>query len=73
MHKGDKSILKTINGFLGSFGERISFVAPSEYVKNRWITYHPEYKDKVTVIPHQKSIGSIQGIKSRFPTLSKCV
>lgn len=55
--------LKTINGFLGSFGNRLSFVAPSEYVKSRWITYHPEFTDKVIVIPHQKSIGRYTGNK----------
>lgn len=55
--------LKTINSFLSSFGGRLSFAAPSEYVKNRWVTYHPEYADRVTVIPHQKSIGQYTGNK----------
>lgn len=55
--------LKTINSFLRSFGGRLSFAAPSEYVKNRWVTYHPEYADRVTVIPHQKSIGQYTGNK----------
>lgn len=58
-----KEHLKAISGFLSSFGDRISFVAPSEYVKVRWITYHPEYKEKVKVIPHQKSIGRYTGNK----------
>ena len=58
-----KDHLNTINGFLNSFGDRLSFVAPSEYVKNRWITYHPEYANKVTVVPHQKSIGQYIGNK----------
>lgn len=58
-----KEHLKAISGFLSSFGDRISFVAPSEYVKARWITYHPEYKEKVKVIPHQKSIGRYTGNK----------
>lgn len=59
--------LKMINGFLGSFGDRLSFVAPSEYVKIRWVTYHPEYADKVTVLPHQKSIGQYTGNKLSIP------
>ena len=55
--------LKVVNAFLGLFGDRISFVAPSEYVRNRWITYHPEYRDRVTVVPHQRSIGQYTGNK----------
>lgn len=59
--------LKTVNAFLGLFGDRISFVAPSEYVRNRWITYHPEYRDRVTVVPHQRSIGQYTGNKESIP------
>lgn len=59
--------LKTINNFFSSFEDRLSFVAPSEYVKNRWITYHPEYANRVTVIPHQKSIGKYTGNKDVIP------
>lgn len=58
--------LRIISKFFSSFGERLSFVAPSEYVKERWLTYHPEYKNKVTVIPHQKSIGQYTGNKEPF-------
>lgn len=49
--------LATINKFLDSFGDQIAFIAPSEYVKNRWSIYYPEYTDRVIVIPHQKSVG----------------
>ena len=49
--------LAIVNKFLGSFGDQITFIAPSEYVKNRWITYYPEYADRVVVISHQKSVG----------------
>ena len=56
-HEKRQIHLAQVNGFLGSFGDRISFIAPSEFVKNRWITYHPEYADRVIVIPHQKSVG----------------
>jgi hypothetical protein len=55
--------LKTINSFLSNFGDRLSFVAPSEYVKNRWVSYHPEYANRVTVISHQKSKGQYAGNK----------
>lgn len=56
-HEKRKNHLAGINDFLGSFGDRIAFAAPSEFVRNRWITYHPEYADRVTVIPHQKNLG----------------
>lgn len=59
--------LKAVNAFLGLFGDRISFVAPSEYVRNRWITYHPEYRGRVTVVPHQRSIGQYTGNKESIP------
>ena len=59
--------LKMINSFFRSFGDRLSFVAPSEYVKNRWNNYHPEYANRVTVIPHQKSIGQYTGNKDAIP------
>lgn len=59
--------LKTINSFLNSFGDHLSFVAPSEYVRNRWITYHPEYSNRVMVIPHQKSVGQYTGNKDVIP------
>lgn len=58
-----KKHLATISRFFGTFENRISFVAPSEYVKNRWSVYHPEYADKVIVIPHQKSLGAYPGNK----------
>jgi hypothetical protein len=63
--------LKMISSFFSSFGDRLSFVAPSEYVKNRWITYHPEYTNRVTVIPHQKSIGLYTGNKDVIPDNEK--
>lgn len=59
--------LKMISSFLSSFGDRLSFVAPSEYVKNRWISYHPEYANRVIVIPHQKGIGQYTGNKGTLP------
>ena len=58
-----KKHLTQITRFFESFADRISFVAPSEYVKNRWSVYHPEYADKVIVIPHQNSLGVYTGNK----------
>lgn len=56
-HEKRKNHLARVNDFLSSFGDRIAFIAPSEFVRSRWITYHPEYADRVIVIPHQKSVG----------------
>lgn len=61
------SHLNLINNFLVSFGERLSFVAPSEYVKERWITYHSEFASKVRVIAHQRSIGQYLNNKEEIP------
>lgn len=58
-----KRHLAQITRFFGALENRISFVAPSEYVKNRWSVYYPEYADKVIVIPHQNSLGVYTGNK----------
>ncbi len=59
--------LSVINSFLHSFGSRITFVAPSEYVKCRWLSYYPEYANRVMVIPHLKSNGQYTGNRESVP------
>lgn len=58
-----KAHLQSIHDFFETLKKRLLFAAPSEYVKNRWIRYYPEYQDKVKVIPHQKAIGKYSGNK----------
>lgn len=55
--------LKKIKGFLKTFEDRITFVAPAEYTRNHWIAFYPEYASKTIVISHQKSIGEYIGNK----------
>lgn len=55
--------IKRIKAFLKAFVDRITFVAPSEYTKNHWVTFYPEYANKTIVIPHQKPIGEYIGNK----------
>ena len=56
-----KKHLQIMKNFLSSFGNRLEFIGPSDYVKERWTKYYPEYIDKITVIPHQKSSGEYWG------------
>ncbi len=58
-----KAHLQSIHDFFEPLKKRLLFAAPSEYVKNRWVRYYPEYKDKVRVIPHQKGVGKYSGNK----------
>ena len=55
--------LKIIKGFLKTFEDRITFVAPAEYTRNHWIAFYPEYASKTIVISHQKAIGEYIGNK----------
>ena len=55
--------LKKIKGFLKTFEDRMTFVAPAEYTRNHWIAFYPEYASKTIVISHQKAIGEYIGNK----------
>lgn len=55
--------LKKVKGFLKTFEDRITFVAPAEYTRNHWIAFYPEYAGRTVVIPHQKAIGKYTGNK----------
>ncbi|MPM49863.1 hypothetical protein SDC9_96596 [bioreactor metagenome] len=59
--------LKVIEDFVSKFQDRITFVAPSDYTRNRWLTYHPQYEDRSLVILHQKCIGEYLGNKEPIP------
>lgn len=50
--------VEEIKTFFAEFEDRISFVAPSDVAKNVWGEVYPQYLDKVTVIYHQKLVGS---------------
>lgn len=49
--------LEKINDFFLTFENRLRFIAPSEYVKEKWISLNKKYAELVDVIPHQKEIG----------------
>ena len=53
--------LKKIRDFFNVFEDRITFVAPSEYTRDRWLEFYPEYTDKAVVILHQKAVGKYLG------------
>lgn len=55
--------LKKVRHFLQLFENRITFVAASEYTKDHWINFYPEYVNKTIVIPHQKAVGKYSGNK----------
>lgn len=42
-----------LHAMLNSFVDRITFISPSFITKNIFLTFHPEYKEKVMVLPHQ--------------------
>lgn len=49
--------LEVINDFFKIFKDRITFVAPSEYTRNIWLAFYPEFEDKSCVILHQEAVG----------------
>lgn len=55
--------IQKVRKFLKSFENRMTFVAPSEYTKSRWVQFYPEYEDRTVVILHQKSVGEYTGNK----------
>ena len=58
--------IEVIKRFFSAFAKRLSFVAPSDYVKQKWVTYYPEYVERVRVISHQKAIGSYEQNKAQI-------
>lgn len=48
-----KRIQPQIHSLLKKHLDRVMFISPSEITKKFYLNFHPEYKDKVTVIPHQ--------------------
>lgn len=64
--KGRKEHLEKIHRFIKSIENRIIFIAPSEYTKDHWTDFYPEYKDKTVVIAHQKTVGAYKGNKQRI-------
>lgn len=56
--------IKKIKLFLIEFEERMTFVAPSGYVKEKWSKFYPKYANKTIVIPHQTCLGQYLGNKT---------
>lgn len=52
-----------IKNFFKTFEDRLTFVAPSDYTKQHWIMFYPEYANNIIVISHQKLIGKYYGNK----------
>ncbi len=50
-----------IQEFFREFSDRISFIAPSDVAKAKWLETYPQYEDKVKVIYHQKVRGYYHG------------
>ena len=47
-----------IHRLYNKFISRIKFIAPSSTVQRIFIKFHPEYEDKIIIIPHQKLDGN---------------
>lgn len=46
-----------IKAFFKYLIDNVKFVAPSDFTKDIWIKFYPEYEDKVVIIPHLKEHG----------------
>lgn len=62
-----KTHLRIIHDFISAFEDRIVFIAPSDYTRNRWLERYPQYRDRSNVIPHQKCIGQYTENKNTTP------
>ena len=56
---------KRLQRLLCVFADRLSFIAPSDYVKTNWSLAYPEYRDRVYVVYHQQLIGAYDENKNR--------
>lgn len=54
-----------------SIENRVAFVAPSDYVRNQWGKYYPQYAEKAVVISHQKSEGQYEGNRNLLSHAAK--
>ena len=57
------SHLKKIRRLFTLINGRVVFVAPSEYVKDKWLLFYPEYHEKTFVVPHQKREGTYLSLR----------
>lgn len=46
---------------LSRYRERMTFVAPSEDVKKRFATFHPDFARDIEITPHQRFVGRYTG------------
>lgn len=51
---------------VGRFCARISFIAPSEDVKRRFISFHPDCTGAIEVVPHQRPVGRYIGNREQL-------
>lgn len=59
--------LRRIRRFLAGVSERLTFVAPSVYMRDRWTRYYPEWAGRVVVLEHQRGVGRYPGNRERIP------
>lgn len=60
-HRESARIEGRIWRVLDRYRDRVSFVAPSEDVKGRFSSFHPDCESGVEVVPHQKPVGRYFG------------
>lgn len=52
--KKNKEVQNRIHQLFTNNIQRITFISPSEATKTIFLNFHPEYSNKIVVIPHQK-------------------
>lgn len=58
---------EAMKGFLAKYKKRLQFIAPSDAVKEIWISAYPAYKDQLRVVYHQSLIGQYRENSERIP------
>lgn len=59
--RSSRRIEDKINTLFDSIADRVTFVAPSADTLKRFISFHPNLKDKVIIVPHQITKGIYRG------------
>lgn len=60
-YENSRLIEKEIDIFLKKYQERIKFIAPSTVTKKIFLKFHPEFENRIIVLPHQTKVGVYEG------------
>jgi glycosyltransferase involved in cell wall biosynthesis len=59
--------IKRIKKLLKGLADRISFIAPSKSLADNWLKAYPEFRERITVVPHQNCVGEYCGNMEHIP------